>query len=455
MTRTALHRLRPRAGDDEAGFTLVEVLVAVVVLAIMSLAAFSGLVTGVRTSTSSRARTVATALAVQELDAYDAVEVVPSIPVGTTTRNEPVGGRTYAVTTTTTWVSVPVPANADRCAGPGTGTYNYLKVSVLVAGPGGRPSVAQETLLAPRAGTGPAGKVTQRVRVLDRDAVKRNGVPVTLSPLTAGASPATTLPTGTDGCVLFPGLADGSYRVSVNTPGEVGAGGAQLTTQDVTLVSTATPRLVELLYDRGGSVDVQMPLLTGPEYVRVPRLPVTAVNSGVQPAGRVVRAWVSGGATWPVTTTRASSLFPFLSGYRVFMGACPDSDPTLYGLTSPLVTPGPAVAVGSPTPLTVPGGPVYVDVQRPGTNNWVDGAAVDAYDSCGGRYRLPGTSASAGSEKSFLRVQLPLGFWTFKVAAFPGGTDPVQSSADPVLPVRVVPPTAEAAVPRVRLTIPW
>lgn len=442
MTRTALHRLRPAADEDEDGFTLVEVLVAVVVLAVMSLAAFSGLVTSLRTSTSSRVRTVATALAAQEIDAYDAVELVPSIPVGTTARNEPIGGRTYRITTTTAWVSVPVAASVDRCAGPSTGTYSYLKVSVLVAGPAGTPSVGQETLLAPRAGTGPTGKVTQRVRVLDRTATKRNGVAVTLTPLTAGASPVTTLSTGTDGCVLFPGLADGSYRVSTSTLNdEVGVAGSQVASQDVTLSSSATPRLVELLYDRSASIEVAMGV--NADYPRVPKLPVTAVNSGVQPAGRVVRTWASGSSALPTTTTRAGTLFPFLSGYQVFMGGCPDNDPALYGLTSPVAAPAPAGRAGVPTPLTVPAGGAWVSVQT-NDGKLVDGATIDAHDSCGGHYRLSGSTSSSGSDKGFLRAALPLGFWTFTVVTWSGGVNPAVTTS-PTDAVRITPQSSTAS----------
>ena len=122
MTRTALHRLRPAQGQDD-GFSLVEVLVAVVVLAVMSLAVFSGLVQALGTGSKSRARTVAAAIAAQELEAYDAVAAVPAISEGTWPKTQTVDGQVYTITTTAAWQPAVVVAGADRCAGPGTGGH--------------------------------------------------------------------------------------------------------------------------------------------------------------------------------------------------------------------------------------------------------------------------------------------------------------------------------------------
>lgn len=57
-----------RLGDDEAGFTLVEVVVAAVMLGLVALMMVPVLLTGLRATTQARASTVTTQAAQQELD---------------------------------------------------------------------------------------------------------------------------------------------------------------------------------------------------------------------------------------------------------------------------------------------------------------------------------------------------------------------------------------------------
>ena len=142
MTPTALHRLRPAQGQDD-GFSLVEVLVAVVVLAVMSLAVFSGLVQALGTGSRSKARTVAAAIAAQELELYDAVAAVPTIAEGTWPRTQTVDGQVYTITTTAAWQPAVVVPGADRCAGPGTGGHPYMRVTVAVRARAGPPRCAR------------------------------------------------------------------------------------------------------------------------------------------------------------------------------------------------------------------------------------------------------------------------------------------------------------------------
>ena len=391
MPRT---RLRP-PGAEEPGFALVEVLAAVVVLAVLALAAFSGLSASVRASEDSRARVTAAALAAQELEAYDAVANVPEIEIGSFTRPETVGPRTYEVRTTAAWLPAQA-APANRCAGASTGGRPYVKVSVDVRWPGARSPVRSETLLTPRAGTGPAATASQRVHVIDRNGTSRQGQQVLL----IGAGTTTALPTDEFGCVVFADLPDGNYEVRLDTPGHVGVRGTQVDSRMVTVSSAGTPRLVEVLYDRAAAVDVSFAPVTG--FTAVPGLAATVVNSGLQPTGQ--RTQPAASAT--STTTAVTSLFPFPSGYQGWLGSCAGADPGAYPGGARAVAPVPP---GGSSALITPGGQVTVLTQTQANNGNrtpAGGVAVKASrPGCGESFTF--TTGADG----YARVLLPFGPW--------------------------------------------
>lgn len=397
-----LSRLRRRTADRVAGdegFSLVEVLAAVVVLAVLALAAFSGLLTAARTGGDSRARTTAAALAAQELEAYSAVPKVTDILVGTFPRAETVGPRRYDITTIAAWQPA-LPATGNRCAGPGTSNYPYMKVTVDVRWRGARSAVRSETLLTPRAGTGPADKATLRVRVIDRNGEGRPNVTMALT----GPNSPSVPPTDPYGCTVVPNLPDGTYQVQLNLPNQVGVDGQQVYVRPVVVSSSSGARLVELLYDGVARVDVRFAPV--PNFTTLmPNLTATLANSGLPLNGQRSQAWASGMPN--ATTTRLSSLFPFARGYQGWLGRCPGSDPGLYGAGRPVVaTRNDNVA----TTLLAAGGQAVVRVERAGSG--VSGVSVRAARTDGCAESSTPFTFTTGTD-GYARVLLPFGGWTF------------------------------------------
>jgi len=114
-----------RKRPAESGFTLVEVLIALVMLALLSMALMSNSAKMIRAVTDDRARTIATAAADQRIAQ---ARVWPNYAtvgnLGVTENNTPLAGWTR----TTTVV---------RTGGAGSGqTNDFKRVTVVVTGPG-------------------------------------------------------------------------------------------------------------------------------------------------------------------------------------------------------------------------------------------------------------------------------------------------------------------------------
>lgn len=288
-------------------------------------------------------------------------------------------------------------APANRCEGASTGGRPYVKVSVDVRWPGARSPVRSETLLTPRAGTGPAATASQRVHVVDRNGTSRQGQQVFLT----GGGTTSVLPTDEFGCVVFADLPDGNYEVRLDTPGYVGVRGTQVDSRMVTVSSAGAPRLVEVLYDRAAIVDVSFAPVPG--YTPMPGLSATVLNSGLHPLGQ--RTQVAPSTT--STSTAVPLLFPFASGYQGWLGSCAGADPSAYPGGARAVTPAPP---GGASSLASPGGQVTVLTQTQANNGTLSAAGgvqvrASRTDGCVESFTF--TTAADG----YARVLLPFGPW--------------------------------------------
>ncbi len=91
---------RPTA---DGGFTLIEVVVAIMIFAIIASGVVEGMLTISRMTADDRSRVVAANLAAEDIDLVRAVGDPFKIEPATVTRS--ITGHTYTVTRTTSWVS--------------------------------------------------------------------------------------------------------------------------------------------------------------------------------------------------------------------------------------------------------------------------------------------------------------------------------------------------------------
>jgi len=208
-------RVSPRGRSRQSGFSYIEILVGIVILAIVAGGIAEGLAQSSRALGTSKTDQTAQKLATAALDdahrmKYDAVGVVGGSPPGTipATQNQVVGSTTYTVATDVIYVD-------DPALGQPHTYVNYKKVTVTVTPQTNLAhAYTDSTLVAPPAIGSIAGKSTIIAQVVDSLTLQ----PVAGAPVTAdlSTSPSQTRSTGSDGKVIFAGLEPSA--IPVNDP---------------------------------------------------------------------------------------------------------------------------------------------------------------------------------------------------------------------------------------------
>jgi Tfp pilus assembly protein PilV len=379
----------------------MEVVVAASVLAITVLAILSGLDASARSSSDNRQRTVASALAEQDLERMRGMKVA-DLSGYANTAPATVGGVKYTVNSNAQWVNDGTGAAAS-CADDGSSPGTYLQISSSVqAAQGARTApVTLTSLMAPPVG---AGSLAVRVRSAADQPV--SNATITIS----GPAPHDTPPdnsvvqtgkTNATGCVVFGFLPTGTYTVQMTDAGWVDMqGNSPATTEQG--VRPATISTATLIADRAASVTVRVQ--TKPfgsatfqdDYATV----IQAANVALQPEG--LKAFTVGS---PRTSIGLTPLFPFTAGYTLYSG-CKDSDPTKVG-SPPNTTyfSNHPEAVATPAP----GGSASATVIEPALNikvtrngsNYRSARVVVTSLTCGGTTTFNAGRSSTGLSPSY------------------------------------------------------
>lgn len=401
----------------EAGFTLVEVLVAMSVFTVL-VTVVLGLV--VRTATAQAAndrRVVAANLADRMLESARSQRAV-DIPDGLTTRTETVGGVVYTVRQTATYV--PADGTTTVCAASSSGVaYKLVTVTVTWPAMGRVKPVRADTLRA--VGIGDDGLDatlgSAAVSVVGADGAPVSGVVVSLSP--AGR----TGTTGEDGCAVFTGLPAGTYAATVDTTGYVGSANARTTTLGSIGVAAGTIGRGTILYDTDRAAQL---VLSGPAtgYAAPAGLRTVLRSSYVSETAYPV---CSGAAAGCVTALPGTAQYLFPTVYDVWTGTCADAKAAAGAVTTTDLTPQTADGIT----VTVRTGAALVQVKNllgadvagrvVTATHAADAPGTGQRCTAGETYTLPAT-ADGGTG-----VLLPAGTWTFTV---PGGLAPVTATLD-------------------------
>ncbi len=338
----------------DRGISLVEVMVAIALFAVMSSALMIVLNATIKTSNDGGQRVVAANLAARELEItrdaftsqgrgpktipFNAVENPNPLPGGTAGQPLKVDGVPFTVIREAFPRAVDSAA-ASTCDEGTTAEMAYLTVRVTVTWPGlgDRPPLTMDTVMTPQKGTyADATKGFMGVKIIDRLGAPQPGVSVTRS------GSATAAVTGLDGCALFANVTPGSYTVSVHKAGYVTQQGAATGTLTATVQAGQLWRGT-VSYDEAATLEVA---LCPPEDYPLPlslSVPVSLGNSGLLPSGaksfsgtgtreivdcRPAEAEAPPGEMLRAAETRTlSSLWPYPSGYQVWAGSCLDNDP--------------------------------------------------------------------------------------------------------------------------------
>lgn len=355
VTPRLRQRIRPGARSD-AGFTLVEMMVALVILSMVTSGFAYSLQLTLITTQGNTARVQAANLAARELEIvrneFGATKSAP-LTVGATSQainphplpgqgSGPlrIDGRPFTVVRTVEWL--PVGSGVSPCDGGSAVTYPSLGVHVRVSWDekGTTRDVESNTVLTPPKGTLATIKGFIAAKVQGASGTGVADVPVDIS----GAASQTRV-TADDGCAVFAIEAIGSYTVTLDDPGYISFDG-QTTTSKVATVGNGTIQIVPFSYDRAAGINLQFEVIEDPdtEYTMpTPKPAVTLFNPSLATMGRKIV---------PSGTTSVTNLWPYPDGYSVWAGSCMANDPANSGGTRPQpVTPDPGDTVTATVPL--------------------------------------------------------------------------------------------------------
>lgn len=436
MARWVVSRARAYA-RGEPGFSLIELVVAITIFGVVMMGLALTIGTGLALTRTNRHRTVAANLAAQEMDATRSAEFTTIVP---TTKTYTVEGITYTIHRETTWI--PRDATSGPCDGNGD-TPEVLRVRVRVTWTNmrGIAPVVSDTTLTPPVGSYDPASGHVGVKVLDGNAAPVFNVPVSLS------GPATgTLTTNSDGCAFFAFLPEGTYTVSLGTPGWVDRQSNATPAQTVG-VTVGNVSSVQFDYDRAATL--QVTFQTDNVYPIPADLTVTVANPQLVPDGK--KTYAGSGSTRSV-----DDLFPFVEGYQAWAGGCADADPegqivgtdaggnpVVLGPHWPGATRQPVVAVGAGATATTTVHLHDLDVTVTDSAGLpVAGAQVRVVhapdNACSGETHVIGTTDAAGR----VRAALPFGTWSIEV----DGRVPVGAWPEATIDPRSHAPVAVQAV---------
>ena len=397
-----LPRIRAIHSDrhDDDGVSLVEVIVAISVLAVVLTGTASALISSSAATRDSRDRSVGTNIAVEQLSQLQAMPFT-SLVIGRTTDTVVVDGVTYDVTSDLDYVDVESGADNSCNASSAPGAdLDYVVADISVSWPRATGGPARtSSIITPGVGDLDPDKGQIAVTVLDRDAeglAFRNVRYDAQSPASGFGSQRTT----SKGCAYFVNVAPGQYDVALDDNGYVDLEGNQLSSQTSTVVASTTSPL-EFVYDEAASIEVTPIPAAGS-----PAAPLVAAAQGYTVTntylGTDQRKEFAGTGHPRVI----DGLFPFEGGYGLYDGMCPAAAPVANGAPdTPVVAVDPGDESGTALSMHV--------VRIVGTPGVVVRATMDdAAAACTETLEV-GTMPGNGQ----LFVLMPYGTWRIAVGA--------------------------------------
>jgi prepilin-type N-terminal cleavage/methylation domain-containing protein len=403
-------RAAMNAGRDDSGMSLIEVIVALMVFAVITLGVGFSLVTMTRIAYDSHNRESATNLAAAEIDLVNSIDNPFDVLSDSTTKT--VGGLTYTIDRSVAWIST---SGAEASCGSTSGNLQFKRVNVSVTWPGmlinDRP-VRADTVLAPITRINDPSNGTIIVHVIGADGTGRAGVTVTTNPALTSTIP----PTDADGCSYIMKVPPATYTVSVSKSNFIDVN--QLASPSKSLDVTAGATFsASYQYDERATFN----LTHAPGNPAGARLPNAATN------------WTTYFSTYGiyqvVDRTASIALHPFTDGYSVVAGkyeapagtslGCQSPDPASWVETATLnagVRGTPiAVAPGGSATLTVPMGKISLKIQSDTYDviqAWsTTGAASTTDPGCTEDFMKYTFSKSSWGGGDTVTLALPYGSW--------------------------------------------
>lgn len=420
-----IRRLLARKPSQEAGFSLIEVLVAMIVFMIIATAVAYTMTAALKATKDSRSRVEASNLASQEIDLDRSTSNVFGLL--DTTRNVSVNGQAFTIKRATQWVSDP--NVAQSCGTGGGGSLRYKRINVTVTWAGmvnPAAAVRSDTLLDPGVHLNDPTKGTILVSVSDQSGTGVAGVTVAAAPNTVpngAVTPPTPAVTDSQGCTYLLSVVPGNYDITVSKSPYI-AGDQDTTPTQTTAVVAGTSASTIFTIDQQATVN----LAYAPNYTA--SAPTIATNQNVSfvaSAGTAI-------STGPVSSMK---LFPYSGGYQVYAGNigattpyCSSVDPGQWPAGTSIM--GPAMPAGSRqlAATTSPGGsasgvPVVMGIATitgltMGQFITAEQQATGVSGSSDPGCAFPSTYQFSASAATSVTIALPFGRWKLYTGASAG-----------------------------------
>lgn len=414
--------------DPEAGFSIVEVLVATLIFMMLSIGIAQATVTSIRLSGDQKHRVTALSLAAGEIDKVRAI--ADPFNVGPLTTTTTIDSTTYTIVRKEAWVAAD--GTDIPCGGSGTAPLQVKRVNVSVTWGGqlaATNSVNSNTVLAPVGRINDPTQGTIIVSASRADGSGASGVTATVTAVSGGATALTTAPpvTNSDGCTYALRVTPGVYKVALSKSGYVDINQNASPTLNVTVVAGASVS-AQFGYDQAASFSMTY----------APGAP-----AGTKFATNAETSFVNTYGTSILGVPATASLYPWATGYVPLAGhyiaptqlsaGCRSVDPSEWEAGSdgsgPALAAGDhgaavAAAPGGSAAMTVPMGLLQVRsslASKSGSTYFyaTSATAISGWSDpgCGTPMTYYFSSIAANTDTT---IALPFGTWTITVVPSSG-----------------------------------
>jgi len=328
--------LLDRARERDEGVSIVEVLVAMTVFAMIAAGVAMGIASSLFLAHGSRSREVAINLAQDAVDSARTSANLFSVVDGTTTPT--VGGLRYTVKQTARWVPASGSANACGATGVTGGPLAYKRISLTVSwASAGKQSVSMNSLVAPTSSVTAANLGTIIVSASLVSGSGNAGAAVSIAPAVtnpggAGAITATIPKTDANGCSYALNVKPGRYDVKLTEPDNIddGTSSGSLGAQTATPSTTVT---VQANQTSAANFNYDQALTVVPQWSD----PNASARPFTTPTSTTVSLRRKSADYGPYPTGVTTQVFPYTDGYKAVAGSpstCLSVDPENWTPTS-------------------------------------------------------------------------------------------------------------------------
>ena len=374
------------ASRADAGFTIVEVMVAMLVFVVVSTATITILINGLKTIRENSDRVQAATIArsqVENLRAQGTSRIALGLSEGAPTGTDPA----FSVRTTANWVGLDQAASACVAAEPGQA---YMRVRVEVSTETLNAPQVIDTVIQPDSTQSSSGKGAAAISVINQVGAPVSDITIQLAD-PSHAENVRTYITGGDGCIYVPDLLPtATLSVTVSFSGSP---------QHVASTPTGTQQPVQITEGGLARPTFQYAPAAGIVFAgqdqEYPLPSAMPVSWQVSSTGEAVRSSTLGSVV--------SGLWPATGGFTAWAGTCSDADPSAASATRQAF----GLVGGGSTTAAIASGPVRLRGLPADTPVTARYAGPDA--AC----TVPDINLGRSNDKGILKVGLPYGLWRF------------------------------------------